>query len=203
MALFSLQELDIADDPYILLIKNRIMEKVRGLMEELEQDLNLFLLKNNHPLPKEINLKHGKISKGENYKHLPFYILDYPALFTKDHIFAFRTMFYWGNFISFTLHLQGDYAKIYGADLVDSLQRSTSLQGIYFCVNDTPWEYLYEESNYRLLSSINTTLINSQIENNYFIKLSCKTPISDIHNSSEVMMEFFQLIISGLNRNKS
>lgn len=202
MALFSLQELDIADDPYILLIKNRIMEKVRALMEELEQDLHHFISNNDIVLPKEINLKHGKISKGENYKNLPFVILDYPAFFSKKDIFAFRTMFYWGHFISFTLHLQGDYAKTYGYDLSVKLREVDLPIEIFFGLNDTPWEYLYKQNNYQLLKKIDDTLIQEQINQNSFIKLSCHLPITEIHHSPEIMMQFFKTCVSHIAPNK-
>lgn len=49
----------------------------------------------------------AKISRGENYKGLPWIVLDYPRLFEKNNVFAFRTLFWWGNYISITLHLSG------------------------------------------------------------------------------------------------
>ena len=48
-----------------------------------------------------------KIAKGENYLQLPYVLLDYPRCFDKENIFAIRTMFWWGNFFSITLHLSG------------------------------------------------------------------------------------------------
>lgn len=203
MALFSLQELDIAEDPYILLIKNRIMEKARGLMEELEQDLNHYLKTTPHHLPEEINLKHGKISKGENYKYLPYVILDYPAFFTRKDSFAFRTMFYWGHFISFTLHLQGHYARKYWQVLVDHLKVVDQEEEVYFCVNDSPWEYVFDKENYRLLNSLKSEKIDSHIKNNDFMKISIKLSISENHRSSDVMLKYFKNILMGLAKNNS
>jgi len=123
---------------------------------------------------------------------------DYPAFFTRDDIFAFRTMFYWGHFISFTVHLQGVYATKYSSQLIEKLRGISEEKDIYFCVNDTPWEYLYKENNYRLLSSLKLNQINEQINKNSFVKLSCKLPISKIHQSSDYMMGFFKCIISSL-----
>lgn len=50
-----------------------------------------------------------KVSKGENLKGLPYLVLDYPRIFQKENVFAFRTLFWWGNYVSFTLHLKGEY----------------------------------------------------------------------------------------------
>ena len=34
-----------------------------------------------------------------------------PAVFSKENIFAIRTMFWWGNFFSISLHVSGKYFK--------------------------------------------------------------------------------------------
>ncbi len=200
MALFSLQELDIAEDPYILLIKNRVIEKVKDLFGDFERDINHQLSSFEHQLPEEINLKHGKISKGENYRHLPFVILDYPAFFTKEDIFAFRTMFYWGHFMSFTLHLQGKYANKYASSLIESFIKSDQGDKIYFCVNDTPWEYIYEEKNYKLLHTLSSSQIRDHLNANVFLKLSIKLSISEIHDSGTRMIHFFNSVLHFLNK---
>lgn len=122
MSKFTTQELDLASDPTILLIKYRMMEKVWDFLEEMQGEIRKELEPFTGKLPKELNLIHGKISKGENYKRLPYMMLDFPAFFTKDNMLAFRTMFYWGNFISSTFHLQGNYATDYGLDLIKNLE---------------------------------------------------------------------------------
>lgn len=196
MALFSLQELDIAEDPYILLIKNRIMEKVTGLMGEMEQIIHKLLENENHHLPPELNLKHGKISKGENYKYLPYVILDYPAYFTKSDIFAFRTMFYWGHFMSFTLHLQGKYCQLYKEKL---LNHFSSHPHLYFNINTTPWEYTYDVKNYALISQLSESEMIAHVEENHFMKLSIHIPISEIGKAEATLTPFFNEVISTIN----
>jgi len=49
----------------------------------------------------------GKISKGENHNGYPYLVLDYPRNFQQSNIFAFRNLFWWGNFYSSTLHICG------------------------------------------------------------------------------------------------
>ena len=57
--------------------------------------------------PHAVDALNGKIFRGENYRQLPYLVLDYPKHFSKESVLAFRTMLWWGNFFSCTLHLQG------------------------------------------------------------------------------------------------
>ena len=43
----------------------------------------------------ETELKNGRVFKGEYYRDLPFVTLDFPRIFEKENVFAYRTMF-WG-----------------------------------------------------------------------------------------------------------
>jgi hypothetical protein len=88
-----------------------------------------------------------KIFKGENYRGYPYINLDFPRVFGTDTIFAFRTMAWWGNPFSFTLHLQGKaYAEKAGR-LIKNLDRLNG-KGYFICVNASPWEYHFGRDNY-------------------------------------------------------
>ncbi|HET8859235.1 hypothetical protein [Marivirga sp.] len=187
MSKFTTQELDLASDPTILLIKYRMMEKVWDFLEEMQEEIRIQLLPFHNKLPKELNLIHGKISKGENYKRLPFMMLDFPAFFTKEDILAFRTMFYWGNFISSTFHLQGKFMKDYGKPLIE---RFRDADGVYFCVNNSPWEYDYKSNNYVLLKELRPEEIEDHLLNMSFIKLSIKFPVEKMPDRKQNMINF-------------
>ena len=87
--------------------------------------------------------KSGKISKGENYLGLPYAILDYPAIFKKENVFAIRTMFWWGNFFSITLHISGRkrMREINISKLVENLREKNFL----FCINKKEWEHNFDK----------------------------------------------------------
>ena len=88
-----------------------------------------------------------KISKGENYKGLPYLVLDYPRYFGKDDHFAIRSMFWWGNFFSITLHLSGIYKKMYE----NKIEASFTLlkeESFFIGISDDQWEHHFETSNY-------------------------------------------------------
>jgi len=187
MSKFTTQELDLASDPTILLIKYRMMEKVWDFMEELQQDFRASLQTFQNEVPENLNMLSGKISKGENYKHLPYMMLDFPAFFSKKDIFAFRTMFYWGNFISSTFHVQGMFLKKYGALLIDKFRCSES---VYFCIHNSPWEYDYKSKNYVLLKTLNSFEIDDHLQNNDFIKLSIKFPVEEMPERKQDLEKF-------------
>jgi len=187
MSKFTTQELDLASDPTILLIKYRMMEKVWDFMEELQEEIRVSMLPFKNSLPEELNLLHGKISKGENYKHLPYMMLDFPASFSKEDILAYRTMFYWGNFISSTFHLQGRFLRAYGHRLIDRFEQSDN---VYFCINDSPWEYHYKSNNYRLINDISKEEIENHIQDTDFIKLSVKFPIEEMSERKDDLIQF-------------
>ncbi|WKK84798.1 hypothetical protein QYS48_22215 [Marivirga arenosa] len=187
MSLFTTQELDLASDPTILLIKYRMMEKVWDYLEEIHKEFRTHLKKISTHIPKEINLNHGKISKGENYKRLPYSILDYPAYFSKEDIFAYRTMFYWGNFFSSTFHLQGDYLNKFGDLFIDHFKSDEST---YFCINRKPWDYHYEKSNYVKFHTLSLTEISDHIDETGFIKISKKFPVEEMPERKEDVLSF-------------
>ena len=113
----------------------------------------------------------GKISKGENYLGLPYVILDYPAVFSKEKIFAIRTMFWWGNFFSISLHLSGKNFQI---------QRNTSAvktflkeNEFFLCVNENEWQHHFELSNYIVVEQLGDEEFLEIIKKNFF-KISKK-----------------------------
>ncbi len=93
----------------LILTKNRIIQKVMELFGQVsaaaQDTLSVGLLKD---LP-EVQAIGPKISKGEQYQELPWVMLDYPRLFSNQHVLAIRCFFWWGNYVSLVLHLKGDY----------------------------------------------------------------------------------------------
>lgn len=90
--ILSEPELAKVQDANWIFTKHLIMEKaaaiLRGQVQEINNQFN-FLLQ--WDAFKELTATMPKISKGENYLQLPYLILDYPAIFEKNNIFALRT----------------------------------------------------------------------------------------------------------------
>jgi len=101
-------EMAFVSSPDIILTKNAIVQKIKSFLEEIQIKQFDILKKYSSKLPAEVLKISPKISRGENYKGLPWLVLDNPSYFQHNNIFAVRTMFWWGNFFSITLHLSGN-----------------------------------------------------------------------------------------------
>src|ERR1700733_216708 len=99
----SQKEMDLVTNADWILTKNAILDKVKDLLAVLSESFQSYLHMHTLLIPAGT----PKISKGENYKGLPYLILDYPRSFEKEDILAIRTLFWWGHFFSITLHVAG------------------------------------------------------------------------------------------------
>jgi len=189
----SQEELKIIRDVDFLLTKISAIDKIAKLFETTRTHLELVVREPGSFCPPESILKEGKISKGENYRNLPYLVLDYPAFFSKDDIFAFRTMFWWGHFFSFTLHLQGKYLAMFRGSIIDKLD-TFNHQGTYVSVGDTPWEYHYAPDNYARINQIDAR----QIAEVGFLKISKKIDLDQWSLVPELAKHFFISCLGGL-----
>lgn len=103
----SEDELELMLNKEWLFQKRRIIEKVYEFFSVLHDEYNLIATEKKSTLSYLPVNRMGKISRGENLGGLPYLVLDYPALFSKKKIIAIRTLFWWGNFFSISLHLSG------------------------------------------------------------------------------------------------
>jgi len=127
----------LVTDPAWILTKNSIIRKVVELFGELSGEW------------REILSGEGstggawgdpRISKGEQYKGLPWVMLDYPRVFGKEDIFAIRTMFWWGHYFSMTLHLKGEYLRTY-LPVILSNRGVLEAAGFWPGVSEDEWEH--------------------------------------------------------------
>jgi hypothetical protein len=171
----SQQELEYLHDTDFLLTKRTISQQLERILAGTQKELSLLLQQYRQQLAAHYLQKAGKISRGENYKGLPYLMLDYPRIFTQEDVFAFRTMCWWGHFFSCTLHLEGRSLALYRPKLLHTLSRK-KLPGLYICVHDNPWEYHYGPDNYQLLDKLPPDSL-SRILHKPFCKISRKTSI--------------------------
>ena len=184
----TLDEFSLLSDPEILIKKKIIQNKIYKLLENTQAKIEVVLSQFEESLP--VNFGHAKISQGENYLNLPYTVLDYPSVFSKQNTFAFRTMFYWGNFFSNTLHLQGEYLEKTRQRLYAG---TTSLinSNTYISTGATPWHYHFEADNYLLLSQEN----RSKLLHDNFIKLSTRIELDNWFNLPDLSAEYLQNIL--------
>ena len=193
----SQKEKELVIDASFILTKNAILEKVKHLLSDLQEKQQIFL---NHPqlfTAADYKKLSAKISKGENYKGLPYLMLDYPRIFGNSSIFAIRTMFWWGNFFSVTLHLSGGYKKKFEKKIITSFSVLAKKE-VFCCVNEDQWQHDFETGNYIQLSGINMTDFKKLINEKPFIKLATKIPLQQWGNATDTLLNYFRQIIEML-----
>lgn len=139
-----------------------------------------------------------KIFKGENYKNYPYVNMDFPRVFSTDSIFAFRSMFWWGNHFSFTLHLQGEAYNDMAGNLAAHAHRLQG-KGYFQCVNDSPWEYHFGRDNYQPIEEVSAAgKINADPDHKSFIKISRRLELDDYQTIVAFGTETFRELLDCL-----
>jgi hypothetical protein len=118
-------------------------------------------------------------------------VLDYPRVFTKKDVFAFRTLFWWGKFISFTLHLKGKYLTKHFDTLKHSaLEHPTPL---YLSASGSEWNHDPSADNYKQLNTKSSAkLFVSQIP---FLKIVQLEPIENLNEIAKCYEQFLNQLI--------
>ena len=191
----SQKEMEMVIDPEWILTKNHILKKANHLLANLLAKQQEYVKKYEPGLPAEILQSSPKISKGENYKGLPYVVLDYPKNFSAPGILAIRTMFWWGNFFSVTLHLSGNYKKGPAEKLIAS-HGVLRENDYYCCVNDDPWEHHFEKDNYMALTEMSKSDFTELIREKPFIKLANKISLQSWDEAEETLLMYFKQMIA-------
>lgn len=190
---FSAQEMDLLADPGWILTKNSILEKVQLFLGELLFVQHKIIEQAGRYLPAEVVNTSAKISKGENYKGLPWRVLDYPRYFVQEDVFAVRTMFWWGHFFSTTLHLSGRFKPKFQQNILSALPQ-LDRNDFYICINEHQWHHTFEADNYRKAGDISSDL-KKQLEEKSFLKLAKKIPLLPPEESSLMLTDDYKVLV--------
>ncbi len=155
----SAEEMRLVTDPAWILTKNSIISKVVGLFAALsgewrsvwEAHAMSVALRDERPgAMAELPVTTPKLSKGENYKGLPYVMLDYPRVFGREDVFAIRTLFWWGHAFSVTLHLKGIYLDLF-LPVIHSRRDELATAGFEWGISEDEWEHAHTADTYRPL----------------------------------------------------
>jgi hypothetical protein len=171
----SAEELQLVTNTQWILTKRVIIDKVNLLFGNLSIVFSNHVVANDFFLQPAIVQSTPKIAKGENYLQLPYVLLDYPRCFDKENIFTIRTMFWWGNFFSITLHLSGKYKQTFETALQKNIL-ALAQHDFYICVNEDEWQHHFKADNYMPVNKLALDKINS-ITQRHFIKVAIKFPL--------------------------
>jgi len=175
----------------VILTKNRVLKKMKVLLEEVQEMQIDFVRKNN--FTNEIFKVSPKISKGENYLGLPYLILDYPRQSFENNFFFIRTMFWWGNFFSCTLHLANNSKEIFRERIQQSY---LPLRNYYIGVNDDQWAHHLQETNFNKIATMEKEKFEETCESFDHIKIAGKLSLAEWQNASSELYENWKFFLS-------
>ena len=177
-----------------ILTKRKIIDKVNGLLGEISEQQKQIIEKEKNWLPAAVTQSTPKIARGENYLQLPYLLLDYPRCFDGDNIFAVRTMFWWGNFFSITLHLSGNYKPTFQQKIIENIK--SVKQDIFICINENQWQHHFEADNYAAVNKLSKDELECIALEKQFIKLAIKFPLHHRDAIPTMLNESFVEIIN-------
>ncbi len=185
--MLSAQELSLVKNSEWILTKQAIIQKVYDILASHSEAMNKCI---NHQIvfPVEVRLSVPKIYKGENYRQLPYVLLDYPRYFDKEEMFVVRTMFWWANFFSITLLLSGEYKS--RCDIT-AISKESNIP-LYICVSKDPWQHHFENDNYKPVKELSEEAIQQLVEEKNFIKLAVKYDLDPWNDMNEQLKEGYK-----------
>ncbi|MFI5135417.1 MAG: hypothetical protein ACHQD9_06155 [Chitinophagales bacterium] len=187
----SKEEIHLLRDQDFFYSKKIITEKIVHELSETVEEIKASGIFKRISFPPGTDISTGKISKGENYLGLPYIVLDFPRLFTPEKILTFRTMVWWGNFISHAMLM-----SVTKDDSVYRLTRQVWLlieKKVYFCTNESPWHHHFQLNNYVPLELVLKREIEDHLEEKKFLKVARKIPMNSINRTKEFTLASFEM----------
>ena len=188
--LLSQDELNLAKNREVILTKNGIIRKVVSEFAELAGTFQKIAENYHDIFPTETFLIPPKISKGEQHEELPYVMLDYPRVFSKENVFAIRCFFWWGNFFSMTLHLKGIYKEQY-ENIISEKASLLSENGFHIGVSEEEWRNDFANDNYMPMNEISADKSSSSD----FLKIAAKWELDENGRITSILEEKFRFIM--------
>ncbi len=182
-----------------MLSKRQITTKLYTLFADTAKEIRRLLQQHPELFPEELINDAGKISRGENYRGLPYVILDYPRRFTQTDVLACRTMFWWGQHVSFTLQLQGYSLGRFRQSLINNYP-TLNQPGVYVSVGHKPWEHHFDADNYTPIieAAPNPEAWAALMQERTFVRLAAKAPLSELEQTPELALQWYKVFINAL-----
>lgn len=150
--------------------KLAITEKIRDIYSDLRGRLKEVLRPEAYLAPPGVDYTQGKLSGGEHHFDLPYIFLDFPRLFSRSAIFAYRSIFWWGHHFLFSLILSGDLLPDYRERFLLGMERLLG-RGDFLAISLDPWEWRGGEENVQAIIGANRAKVVEALRQHPFLKL--------------------------------
>ncbi len=137
---WTAHDLEMIGHREVFLHKPAILKNAEARLRELESAIAKELAQTAPALPPESKVEKGQLARGENHKGFPFLSLDIPQFFSKTEMFTFRTLFWWGHYLGFSLILKGAALNGWQDNLLAQRQEPR-WQDVHLSTAATPFEW--------------------------------------------------------------
>lgn len=175
---WSHNEWDLINVTEIFKHKPVILKKAESYLEELRSALTDELKTHPKSYPPDTDLTKGQIAKGENHKGFPFISLDIPQKFSKTEFFTYRTLFWWGHYLGFSLILKGPDLNTY-LDRLKENRQDAACENVYLSQHASPWEWEFSKEYFAQVSELSKNEIQEVGARLQYLKLMRFFPVSD------------------------
>lgn len=189
--MLSAAEQELIQNAELILTKNRILQKVMLLLQQVQEQMQDETADHSSPL---FSVP-PKISKGENYLGLPYVVLDYPRISNGADLCFVRSFFWWGNFFSSTLQLAGSFKQKHLAKIQG---RRTELCGHHYFIGmeTDPWQHHFEANNYLAIQELNAADFEQRLTESVHIKLAKRWPLSEWNEAAAHLLESWRFLLT-------
>jgi len=174
----------------VLLTKNRVLGKIKGLLEQVQEQMMGYAETFSKTHVFQIS---PKISRGENYLGLPYLILDYPRVFQQEHILAIRSFFWWGHLFSSTLHLSGSHKETFLQKLETAF---SAFSKHHIGINTDPWQHHFGSDNYQPIADMRYGDFEKIVQRQAHVKIAIQLPVAEWEQANLFLIENWKLYLN-------
>jgi hypothetical protein len=174
--LWAENELRLINHTEVFQAKPTILKKVENRLIALQKSLEEEIIP--ATLPQGVDLTRNQIARGENHNGFPYLSLDYPQNFSKTEMFTFRTLFWWGHYLGFSLILKGEHLEKYLNQLLEN-RNTESFKNIYVSLAPNPWEWEINEVNFSSISQPSPDDLHKTILELDYLKIIRVFPVTN------------------------
>ncbi len=187
-------DLRFLSDREIFLKKRQLSDHIIDILGDIESHIQQTAVDYVHKIPESAFQKRGKISRGENYLGFPWFILDHPATFQKEQVFAFRTFVWWGNYFSITFHIAGaGFEKMNVQEFISQLL--SAFPTLLVCRNENQWEHFLESPNFVPAEEFLQELKLTNASRQTFLKTAIKIPFNESETLKSKVLLFVRTVL--------
>ena len=180
---WSSHEMEMLNHVEVFLHKPGIMKKGEHYLKALGDGMVRELANCKIPFPPGTKLEKAQLTRGENHKGFPYLSLDIPQMFSKTKMFTYRTLFWWGHYLGFSLILKGSDLTRYANKLLIE-KNNSRWSDVYLAAAPTPWEWSRTDQNFKKIHDTSEDELRQIIETIEYIKVVRFFPVSEISFAS-------------------